>query len=56
VGKDVVACTENHQTKIEPLNPNPQAFDERMRSQVAALKRSDRLDQLRSLWKKLCGF
>ena len=56
VGKDVVACTENHQTKIEPLNPNPQAFNERMRSQVAALKRSDRLDQLRSLWKKLCGF
>jgi GR25 family glycosyltransferase involved in LPS biosynthesis len=56
VGKDVVACTENHQTKIEPLNPNPQAFDERMRSQVAALKRSDRLDQLRSLWKNLCGF
>ena len=56
VGKEVAACAENHQTKIEPLNPNPQAFDERMRSQVAALKRSDRLDQLRSLWKNLCGF
>jgi GR25 family glycosyltransferase involved in LPS biosynthesis len=56
VGKDVLACTENHQTKIEPLNPNPQAFESRMRSQVAALKRSDRLDQLRSLWKNLCGF
>jgi len=56
VGKDVVACAENHQTKIEPLNPSPQAFDMRMRSQVAALKRSDLLDQLRSLWKNLCGF
>ena len=56
VGKDVASCTENHQTNIEPLNPNPKAFDMRMRSQVAALKRSDLLDQLRSLWKNLCGF
>jgi hypothetical protein len=56
VGKDVASCTENHQTNIEPLNPDPQAFDSRMRSQAAAFSRAAYLDQFRGHWKKLRGF
>lgn len=56
VGKDVASCAETHQTKIEPLNPDPQAFNSRMRSQAAAFSRAAYPDQLRGLWKKLRGF
>jgi glycosyl transferase family 25 len=56
VGKDVASCTETHQTNIEPLNPDPQAFESRMHAQATAFKRTTYLDQLRGLWKKLRGF
>lgn len=56
VGNDVASSAESYQTKIEPSNPNPQAFDARMRSQVGAFKRFGYLDRLRALWKKLHGF
>jgi glycosyl transferase family 25 len=56
VGKDVASCAENHQTIIEILNPETQAFNVRMRSQAAAFKRAACLNNLRCLWKKLRGF
>jgi hypothetical protein len=56
VGKEVAACAENHQTCIDSLHPQSNAFSASMRFQAAAFARAGYLDRLRGVWKKLNGF
>jgi hypothetical protein len=56
VGKEVAACGENHQTCIDSLHPQSNAFSASMRFQAAAFARAGYLDRLRGVWKKLNGF
>ena len=56
VGKEVAACAENHQTCIDSLHPQSNAFSASMRFQAAAFARAGYLDRLRCVWKKLNGF
>jgi hypothetical protein len=56
VGKDVVACTETHQTVIASQHSNAHAYQASLLNQAASFKRSGHLDLLRGFWKSHRGF
>jgi hypothetical protein len=56
VGKDVVACTENHQTEVAAQHPSALDYQMKSLAKATSLRRSGYLDHLRSLWKRFCGF
>jgi hypothetical protein len=56
IGKDVVACTETHQTVIASQHSNAHDYQASLLNQAASFKRSWRLDRLRGFWKSHRGF
>lgn len=56
IGKDVVACTETHQTVIASQHSNAHDYQASLLNQAASFKRSGHLDLLRGFWKSHRGF
>ncbi|MFN6018699.1 MAG: glycosyl transferase [Verrucomicrobiota bacterium] len=55
LGVNVASCRENHRTGIDPMHPEPLAFQKQMLARASACKRLGFVDKARSLWKVLSG-
>jgi len=56
IGREVDACADAYETRIEPLDPEPDAFHRDLAAKAAAFRRAGWIDRCRGRWKLWRGF